>query len=93
VEQLSLMSPHPVGAGVWADNDELPRGTSPVAESGTAATAAALPPQGVDLAQWEKSVIEHALREARGNQTRAAQRLGITRDTLRYGLKKFGLQP
>jgi len=44
-----------------------------------------------DLPQWEKSVIEHALREAGGNQTKAAQRLGISRDTLRYRLKKFGI--
>jgi DNA-binding protein Fis len=46
----------------------------------------------VDLAQWEKAMIEQALREAGGNQTRAAQRLGISRDTLRYRLKKFGIQ-
>jgi two-component system response regulator AtoC len=45
-----------------------------------------------DLAQWERTMIEQALQEAGGNQTRAAQRLGITRDTLRYRLKKFGLQ-
>jgi two-component system response regulator AtoC len=37
-------------------------------------------------------MIEHAMREAGGNQTKAAQRLGITRDTLRYRLKKFGIQ-
>ncbi|HYC33448.1 MAG TPA: sigma 54-interacting transcriptional regulator, partial [Gemmatimonadales bacterium] len=52
----------------------------------------ALPPPGVDLEQWERSIIEQALREAEGNQTRAAQRLGISRDTLRYRLKKFGIQ-
>jgi DNA-binding protein Fis len=46
---------------------------------------------GGDLPHWEKSVIEHALREAAGNQTKAAQRLGISRDTLRYRLKKFGI--
>ena len=51
----------------------------------------ALPPQGGDLAGWEKSMIEQAMREAGGNQTKAAQRLGISRDTLRYRLKKFGL--
>ena len=45
-----------------------------------------------DLGQWERSMIERAMRETGGNQTRAAQRLGITRDTLRYRLKKFGLQ-
>src|SRR5690348_3192319 len=64
-------------------------GTMP-AEAG--ASAAALPPQGVDLAQWEKAMIERAMRDAAGNQTKAAQRLGISRDTLRYRLKKFGLQ-
>ncbi|HZA97624.1 MAG TPA: sigma-54 dependent transcriptional regulator [Gemmatimonadales bacterium] len=47
---------------------------------------------GGDLEQWERSMIERAMVEAGGNQTRAAQRLGITRDTLRYRLKKFGLQ-
>jgi DNA-binding NtrC family response regulator len=47
---------------------------------------------GGDLEQWERSIIERAMQESGGNQTRAAQRLGITRDTLRYRLKKFGLQ-
>ncbi len=50
------------------------------------------PPEGMDLTAWEKTMIEQALREAGGNQTRAAKRLGITRDTLRYRLKKFGIQ-
>ncbi|HEX6406714.1 MAG TPA: sigma-54 dependent transcriptional regulator [Gemmatimonadales bacterium] len=49
-------------------------------------------PAGSDLTQWERSLIERAMRESGGNQTKAAQRLGITRDTLRYRLKKFGLQ-
>lgn len=90
VEHLSLTSP--VGADS-ADRGTLPTRTDPNADSGAAAGAAALPPQGVDLAQWEKSVIEQAMREVAGNQTKAAQRLGISRDTLRYRLKKFGLQP
>jgi DNA-binding NtrC family response regulator len=77
VEHLSLTSPD--------DN--------PPAEADAAAGAPALPPQGVDLAHWEKAMIERAMREAAGNQTKAAQRLGISRDTLRYRLKKFGLQP
>ena len=60
-------------------------------DAGAGAAAATLPPPGVDLAQWEKAMIERAMREAAGNQTKAAQRLGISRDTLRYRLKKFGL--
>jgi DNA-binding protein Fis len=61
----------------------LAQGNGPAAQSQL--------PDGVDLSQWERSLIEQAMREASGNQTRAAQRLGITRDTLRYRLKKFGI--
>jgi DNA-binding NtrC family response regulator len=50
------------------------------------------PPPGMDLERWERSIIEQAMRDADGNQTRAAQRLGISRDTLRYRLKKHGIQ-
>ena len=50
------------------------------------------PVDAATLPQWERTMIEQALREAGGNQTKAAQRLGISRDTLRYRLKKFGLQ-
>jgi DNA-binding NtrC family response regulator len=48
--------------------------------------------EGADLTGVERSMIERAMQEAGGNQTRAAQRLGISRDTLRYRLKKFGIQ-
>lgn len=60
------------------------------ADDGRAASGP-LPPPGVDLAQWERTMLEAALQEAGGNQTRAAQRLGISRDTLRYRLKKYGI--
>ena len=43
------------------------------------------------LEQWERQLLEQALKEEGGNQTRAAQRLGISRDTLRYRIKKYGL--
>jgi DNA-binding NtrC family response regulator len=46
---------------------------------------------GLDLSSTERTLIERALTEAGGNQTRAAQLLGISRDTLRYRLKKFGI--
>jgi DNA-binding NtrC family response regulator len=48
-------------------------------------------PEGMSLDQWERSLLEQALRETGGNQTKAAQRLGISRDTLRYRLKKYGI--
>jgi DNA-binding NtrC family response regulator len=89
VEHLSLSAPE----GGYPN--EVPAVSEPdragVPNEATA-IAPALPAPGIDLSQWEKSLIEQALREADGNQTRAAQRLGISRDTLRYRLKKFGLQ-
>ncbi len=68
-----------------------------VAEQRQAASGAALGPaeqsaESTDLTQVERGLIERAMRDAGGNQTRAAQRLGISRDTLRYRLKKFGIQ-
>ena len=73
------------------------RRTSPPGESASQPAAAsgefpAFPPPGMPLDQWERTLIEQALRECEGNQTRAAQRLGISRDTLRYRLKKHGIQ-
>ena len=39
----------------------------------------------------EKQVIINALEKVKHNQTQAAKLLGITRDTLRYKIKKYGL--
>ena len=43
------------------------------------------------LAAIEKLAIEHALRVCDGNKTRAAQQLGISRQTLRTKLKEFAI--
>jgi DNA-binding NtrC family response regulator len=50
-----------------------------------------LPASGVNLDELEKSLLTQALDQARHNQTRAAQLLGITRHTLRYRMEKHGL--
>ncbi len=49
------------------------------------------PPPDFSLEEAEKSLLRKALEKAGGNQTRAAVMLGITRDTLRYKMKKFDL--
>src|SRR5207247_11475549 len=69
IEHLAVTSPTGVGS---AEHGASRASGSPDGEPGAAPAAAALPPPGVDLAQWEKSVIERALREAGGNQTKAA---------------------
>ena len=49
-------------------------------------------PFQASLAEAEKNLVTKALQKASGNQTRAAVLLGITRDTLRYKMKKFNLR-
>jgi PAS domain S-box-containing protein len=49
-------------------------------------------PFQASLAEAEKNLVAKALLKASGNQTRAAVILGITRDTLRYKMKKFNLR-
>jgi DNA-binding NtrC family response regulator len=49
-------------------------------------------PFQASLAETEKNLVTQALQKASGNQTRAAVLLGITRDTLRYKMKKFSLR-
>ena len=44
------------------------------------------------LEDVERSMLVQALEKCEGNQTRAAELLGITRDTLRYRIKKFKLR-
>ena len=46
---------------------------------------------GMTLDQMEELAIRQALERSSRNQVRAAKLLGISRDTLRYRMKKFGL--
>jgi DNA-binding NtrC family response regulator len=50
-----------------------------------------IPEGGTSLEEVERSMVELAMRNANGNQTHAAKLLDISRDALRYKLKKFGL--
>ena len=50
-----------------------------------------IPDGGTSLEEVEHSMVELAMSQANGNQTNAAKLLDISRDALRYKLKKFGL--
>jgi len=50
-----------------------------------------LPAEGVNLEEVERQLLVQALERAGGNQTQAAQLLGINRDQVRYRIEKFGL--
>ena len=49
-----------------------------------------LPRGGVALAEVERELVRQAIDRAGGNQTHAAQLLGIERDALRRRLIKYG---
>jgi DNA-binding NtrC family response regulator len=50
-----------------------------------------LPESGISLEELEQSLIRQALDKSRGNRSRAARLLGLTRDTLLYRLKKYAI--
>jgi DNA-binding NtrC family response regulator len=60
-------------------------------ESDASERLTARPPDRPTLDQLERTALEQALKESGGNQTKAAQQLGISRDTLRYRMKKYGI--
>jgi transcriptional regulator with PAS, ATPase and Fis domain len=51
-----------------------------------------LPDSGISLDDLEKDLILQALEKAGHNKTQAAKLLNISYDSLRYQLKKFGIQ-
>jgi len=52
-----------------------------------------LPEEGVSLEAVERELILRALEQAKGNQTKAAKYLDISRRTLIYRMEKHGLSP
>ena len=52
-----------------------------------------IPEGGTSLEEVERAMVELAMKQAGNNQTHAARLLDISRDALRYKLKKFGLMP
>jgi PAS domain S-box-containing protein len=51
-----------------------------------------IPDEGLSLEENERNLVARALEKTGGNQTQAARLLRITRDTLRYKMKKFNLR-
>src|ERR1039458_110174 len=52
-----------------------------------------IPEEGTSLEEVERAMVELAMPQANGNQPHAARLLDISRDALRYKLKKFELVP
>ena len=50
-----------------------------------------IPPEGLSLYEVEKQIIIQALQKSDNNQTKTSKLLGISRDVLRYKIKKYRL--
>ncbi|HLA04915.1 MAG TPA: sigma-54 dependent transcriptional regulator [Syntrophales bacterium] len=55
-------------------------------------TGLRLPPEGISMDKLEEALVREALKMTGGNQTKAARLLGISRDSLRYRMQKFGIE-
>jgi len=71
--------------------EDLPREfqSTPLKTGGE--TLVDIPDSGIRLEELERELIIKALEKSKGNQTRAAQLLGITRSALLYRIQKHGL--
>jgi two-component system response regulator AtoC len=89
-------------AMILEETSELQPGSLPIAVSksegqflpatGGAEPPAEAPADGMSLEAAERAMLVRALEKTGGNQTQAAHLLRITRDTLRYKMKKFNLR-
>jgi DNA-binding NtrC family response regulator len=60
-------------------------------QSAAASGPFTLPDNGIRLDELEQEMIRQALERTRGNRSRAARLLGLSRDTLLYRIKKYAL--
>jgi DNA-binding NtrC family response regulator len=74
-----------------AIREEVTKVAGEQADGGSSAGGVALPDEGCGLRQMEERMVRRALEKTNGNQSRAAQLLDISRDSLRYKMRKLGL--
>ena len=73
-----------------SEDDLPPEITAPASATAPATATAAAPAAAQSLADTERVQINAALRACRGNKTKAAELLGISRRTLHRKLKEWG---
>ena len=83
LEESSLITPPSLPIAISRPDGDTPHDV---------ALPAAIPTDGMSLEDNERSLLVRALEKTNGNQTQAARLLRVTRDTLRYKMKKFNLR-
>jgi DNA-binding NtrC family response regulator len=72
-------------SGIFANAETQPL------DNGRSLPPLIIPDGGTSLEEVERAFVELAMRQSNNNQTQAAKLLDISRDALRYKLKKYGL--
>jgi two-component system, NtrC family, response regulator AtoC len=78
-------------AGVTSFEHAASPDSPAAADNGRRIPALSIPEGGTSLEEMEREMVTLALHQAHGNQTHAARLLDISRDALRYKMKKFNL--
>ncbi|HXG60069.1 MAG TPA: sigma-54 dependent transcriptional regulator [Planctomycetota bacterium] len=79
-----------LGSGPDIGEDDVVVGRG-AASPETGRRAFVLPPKGIRFDDLERDLVVQALERTGGNQTRAGELLGMTRDQIHYRMVKFGL--
>jgi DNA-binding NtrC family response regulator len=94
VEQAVLLAARDViEASQFPFCESLLASSRPAAPAAETTSRPALPDTGVNLGDVERELVVQALERTGWNVTRAAQLLGISRDTLRYRMEKHRIKP
>jgi PAS domain S-box-containing protein len=83
LEEGALITPPSLPISISRPDPGMPLSATPSVE---------IPTDGLSLEDNERNLLARALEKTDGNQTQAARLLRVTRDTLRYKMKKFNLR-
>jgi two-component system response regulator AtoC len=83
LEESSLITPASLPIAISRPDGDTPQ---------EIAASPSLSGDGLSLEDNERNLLARALEKTNGNQTQAARLLRVTRDTLRYKMKKFNLR-
>jgi PAS domain S-box-containing protein len=83
LEESALITPASLPIAISRSEPRQPAGAKAQIE---------IPDEGLSLVDNERQLLARALEKTGGNQTQAARLLRITRDTLRYKMKKYNLR-
>ena len=80
-----------LGSGTIIGADDIALGRPAALSADSEHRLLKLPQKGLTFEDLEKDLVVQALDRTAGNQTKAAELLGLTRDQIRYRMEKFGL--